>query len=259
MGSTKREKAVRTRARRAGRARRGREGIVLVIVMLVIVVSTATAAISVRSTQAELHSAGQQRLLRQTRAGSEAAMTTTIAWIDMLGNSAQLLDVWQTWTLGAPPRMHVYAEPEIQPFARHMAGRAWAKQQRALSTVSTGGSNPNSEVPVLGPLTVSDTMGSFGPGQAYSLSTVDAYSVDLTDCFRAPSGSSPGAPLGTGSGSLVVVQFYCVLTSHFSLRLGTNADKVDWTLGSNTYEQPKFARLSDSRATILTPGMLVAQ
>src|SRR5690349_7281006 len=70
----------RTCADRGGsrRARRQREGAVMLVVMLFLMIATASAAISVRSTQSELESAGQDRIAHQTRSSAEAAMMATL-------------------------------------------------------------------------------------------------------------------------------------------------------------------------------------
>src|SRR6476661_4998325 len=71
------------------RSRRDREGAVLLVVLLVVLIITSSLTVAVRSTQSEVRAAGEERVLRQTRASAEAAMTTTIAWIDMLGDAGQ--------------------------------------------------------------------------------------------------------------------------------------------------------------------------
>lgn len=239
------------------RSRRDREGAVLLVVLLVVLIITSSLTVAVRSTQSEVRAAGEERVLRQTRASAEAAMTTTIAWIDMLGDAGQWVDTWNTATSGAsPPRMVGFGAPSIDPANRHMAGRTWAVQQGALRGNGTAG-KPKEYAP-LSDANSDDPVGSFGPGQAYRLATMaDAYVVDLTDCSMAPSGSSAGAPVGGGASGLMVVQFYCVLTAHFSMQAtGATATKA-WTIGGQQYDQPRLATFNDSRATILTPEMIV--
>ena len=234
----------------------------MLVVMLFMLVATAAAVVSIRATQNELEAAGQERVMRQTRAASEAAMTTTIAWIDMLGDSGKWVDVWDEWmSAAAPPPMNFFGEPPIQNNARHMAGRTYSFQQN--------GPRKAGEHYPLSSADATDPIGSFGPNQAYTLPfdaatfnprrDMDMYAVDITDCALAPSSSSPGAPLSGGSESVSVVQFYCVLTAHVSMRMAGNTATNDWTIGTATYSQPRYAVLNDSRATILTPQMLVTR
>ena len=114
---------------------------------------------------------------------------------------------------------------------------------------SSGSGGGSSGIPI-------DTLGSFGPRQAYGLPP-EGYVVDVTDCAIAPSGHTPGAPVGGGAGSLKIVQFYCVLTARAHIQLSGAAAARNWTFGSFTYAQDPYTSEHDSRATILTPQMIV--
>jgi hypothetical protein len=258
--------------RRRRRARARREGAVMLVVMLVLMIATASAAVAVHTTQSELQAAGEERVALQSRYASEAAMMTTISMIDMLGDSGQWLDVWREWNKIPAPQMYRYAEPEIDPGNRHQAVRTTLGQETRLQSTTevpplngpqaasggsggggsgggSGSGGTSSGVPL-------DTLGSFGPRQAYGLPP-EGYVVDVTDCAIAPSGHTPGAPVGGGSGSLKIVQFYCVLTARAHIQLPGATASRNWTFGGFTYAQDPYTSEHDSRATILTPQMIV--
>jgi hypothetical protein len=267
-------RSMTARHRRRARAHARREGAVMLVVMLILMLATASAAVSVHTTQSELQAAGEERIALQSRYASEAAMMSTISMIDMLGDSGQWLDVWREWNKLPAPQMYRYAEPEIDPGNRHQAMRTSLGQETRLQTSTeiaplngpqsasggsgggggsggsggTGGSS-GSGVPL-------DTLGSFGPRQAYGLPP-EGYVVDVTDCAIAPAGHTPGAPVGGGTGSLKVVQFYCVLTARAHIQLPGAAAVRNWTFGAFTYAQDPYTSEHDSRATILTPQMIV--
>lgn len=246
----------------------------MLVVMLILMIATASAAVSVHTTQSELLAAGQERVALQSRYASEAAMMSTISMIDLLGDSGQWLDVWREWNKVPAPQMYWYAEPEIDPGNRHQSVRTTLGMETKLQSTSempplnapqsatggtggggSGGSSgsggASSGIPI-------DPLGSFGPRQAYGLPP-EGYVVDVTDCAIAPSGHTPGAPVGGGSGSLKVVQFYCVLTARARIALPTTlpAPKRSWTFGTFQYDQDPYTSEHDSRATILTPQMIV--
>lgn len=245
----------------------------MLVVMLILMIATASAAISVHTTQSELLAAGEERIALQSRYASEAAMMSTISMIDMLGGTGQWLDVWRAWNALPTPQMYRYAEPEIDPGNRHQAVRTTLAQTTSLqSTIEmpplsapqaasggtsggsggaggTGGSGGSSGM-------APDLLGSFGPRQAYGL-PAEGYVVDVNDCAVAPSGHTPGAPVAGGTGSLKIVQFYCVLTARAQIQLPGAATARNWTFGAFTYAQDPFMSEHDSRATILTPQMIV--
>jgi hypothetical protein len=270
------------RPRRSRRARKRQEGAVMLVVMLILMIATASAAISVQSTASEINASGQERVAVQSRYASEAAMMSTISWIDLLGNSGQWVGVLQFWAgQTAPPAMLPnYAEPAIPPNNRHMASRSTMQQQLALPRAN-GEIPPLSEAEATGtgggggasgsgaggstgsggstaPAAFSDPVGSFGPRQAYGPQP-EGYVVDINDCAQAPSGLSPGAPVGGGTGSLKVAQFYCVLTAHVRIGLPAGGGSEHWEFGNAalSYDKDRFENEHDSRATILTPQMLV--
>ena len=274
---TSRSIVARHYARRLRRGpRRRNEGAVMLVVMLILMIATAGAAISVQSTASELHAAGQERIGLQARYTSEAAMMTTIAWVDKLGDSNQWLEIWEFWAKqpAPPPTLPNYAEPAVPLTARHHASRTTMLQQLALSAPGeipplsmaaasgTGGSSGSGGTGTGGGSAVFvDNVGSFGPRQAYGPQP-EGYVVDINDCALAPSGLMPGAPVGGGPGSLKISQFYCVLTAHVRIELpGAGSGIVDeWEFGNIAfkYTRDRFTNDHDSRATILTPQMLVA-
>jgi hypothetical protein len=275
--SKRRDKALR----RGARARR-EEGVVILVVMLILMLFTAGAAVSIRGTQSELEAAGQEKLSVQTESVSEAAIATTTAWIDQLGDANMWLDLWARADTLPLPNMSVYGEPNIDlnPAMRHHAMRTVATQQMDLlrtglefpplsqpvaATGSGGGGSGGGGGGSGGALSFDDValgVGSFGPRQAYGLANdgtnTIGYVVDVTDCAQAPPTLAPGSPIGGGPGSLKIVQFYCVLSAHGRLQLPGPAVTRPWTFGSVTYNQDVFMSGHDARATILTPEMLVA-
>lgn len=251
---------VRRRAQR-------REGAVMMVVLLVLMVATASAAVSIRATQSEIQSAGQNRLAVQAHYASEAAMTSMFAYVDALG-PAQLCDFWSNASRLDPPVMAKYGEPEIAPASRRFASRAWAANLAGIQ-------NPNLERPVLSNAVASpnsgsggtgasgggggssgssgsDILGSFGPRQAYGLAARadDAFAIDFTDCFEAPASMNAGAQL---NGQPTEKRFFCTLTAHARMQMSSSVGTRVWTFGSVEYRQDPVVRGHDSRATILTP------
>jgi hypothetical protein len=120
----------------------------MLVVMMVLLVATASAAVSVHSTQSELRAAGHHRQAIQTRYVSEAAMMTTISWIDQLGQSGDWQTIMDEWKApNPPPQMWHFAEPKYcilnnactptEEAGRHHAMSVWQDQQEALSTLIT--------------------------------------------------------------------------------------------------------------------------
>jgi hypothetical protein len=256
---------------RRRRPARQREGAVMMVVLLILMVATASAAVSIQTTQSELRAAGHERVGMQAHYASEAAMIGTVAWIDMLGESGQFLEVLDTFD-GLPLSelsLLQFAEPDYRAdgSTRHHASRSSMRLQVALQDGDTTFACPTTCLP---PLTRAgdasgDAVGSFGPRQAYQ-PTINAdgnvdYAVDINDCMEAPSAAVPGAPLGGGQGSVRIVQFYCVLTARGRVHLdfANEADRPaarTWNQNTVNYDQARFTSAHDSRATILTPQMI---
>ena len=254
-----------TRRRARGRARR--EGAVMLVVMLILMIATASAAISIHTTQSELQSAGEERIALQSRYASEAAMMTTIAYIDKLGDDTggtAFAMMWKLWQQQQPPKMYEYAEPEVDPGNRHSAIRVtmpmeMAKQQTTeIAPLSgpvsgTGGGGGGGGGSGGGGSQPLDTLGSFGPRQAYGVSSI-GYVVDINECQAAPSGLTPGELSGGGNKPGQTSQnFICTLTVHTQVQLPGATASRGWRYGAFTYQQDPFASEHDSRATILTP------
>jgi hypothetical protein len=240
----------------------------MMVVLLILMVATASAAVSIQTTQSELRAAGHERVGMQAHYASEAAMIGTVAWIDMLGESGQFLEVLDTFD-GLPLSdlaLQQFGEPDYRAdgSTRHHASRSSMRLQIALQADTTFAC-PTTCLP---PLTRAgdasgDAVGSFGPRQAYQAALNDNgnvdYAVDINDCMEAPSAAVPGAPLGGGQGSVRIVQFYCVLTARGRVHLdfASEDDRPIRTWGSTfSYEQARFTSAHDSRATILTPQMI---
>jgi hypothetical protein len=270
----------------------------MLVVLLIIMVATASAALSVRTTHSELQAATSNRVGLQARYASEAAIMTTIAWIDMLGDSGQFLQIWREWEANDPPNMSKVGEPSLTADTRHHATRTSMKMQMALQADATFGCPTTCAKPLnpavsesgaagsggggtggggtgggtggtggggtgggtggsgggAGTSAAPDPFGSFGPYQAYE--PADDYFVDINDCMLAPSAAVPGAPIGGGPGSLKVVQFHCTVTAHGRIDV-PNAPGRNWTIDAQTYTQSATAATHESRATILTPQMIV--
>lgn len=254
---------------RRSRMRRGRreEGAVMLVVLLILMLATASSAISMGTVQSELRASGDDRIALQAHYLAETAIMTTLTWIDVLGQSGQWFDVWNTWAIGGarPEMVTSYGEPQFPAGMTGQASRTTMVQQRLLITDATQNE--------IAPVDSGDilTFGSFGPNQAYG-QVGDGYIVDITDCQVAGSSAVPGAPVGGGPGSLRVMRFSCVLTARARMALAEDrvADEAAlaaldatertrrWTVQAQTYRQLAFVRSHDARATILTPEMLVA-
>jgi hypothetical protein len=254
----------------AGRARRRaqrREGAVMMVVLLVLMVATASAAVSIRSTQSEIQSAGQNRLAVQSQHASEAAMNSMFAYVDKLG--PQLCQLWDYANSQLPPPMAMYGEPEIDSASRRNAARTWAfnlaglqdpvrDERPALSNAmlspNSGGTGASSGGGGSGGSSSDDLLGSFGPRQAYGLPprADDAFAIDFTDCLEAPASMNAGSQL---NGPRTEMRYFCTLTAHARLQTSSAASTRVWTFGSVEYRQDPLVRGHDSRATILTPAI----
>jgi hypothetical protein len=274
-GSSQHSKKLPTGKRRRKHARD--EGAVMLVVMLILMIATAGAAVSVHTTQSELQAAGQDRLALQTAYLSEAAIMTTTAWIDKIGNGSSWQKVWDGWGAQPPPDMAAYGEPAIDVSDlnayRHHASRTAATDQMfsqdptiefppvTESGASGSGGGGGGSGGATTNFSDASGLGSFGPRQAFGLDSAGGigpvgYVVDITDCFKAPSTFSPGNVVGGGPG-LTPHQFYCVLTAHGRIQLPTADRRArEWTFGGAVYSQDMFMSAHDSRATILSPEVL---
>jgi hypothetical protein len=248
-----------------------REGAVMMVVLLVLMVATASAAVSIRSTQSEIQSAGQNRLAAQSHYASEAAMNSVFAYVDRIDKD--LWCVWQKANAAPAPTMVVYGEPEFGGASRRNVARVWAAnvagiqdplldERAALSNAQpspnsgSGGTAASSGGGGTSGSSGSDLLGSFGPRQAYGVpSGDDAFAVDFTDCSPAPAAMNPGGQLNGPSGSPTEQRYFCTLTAHARLQTEGAASTRAWTFGSVEYKQDRSVRVHDARATILTPAL----
>lgn len=252
---------LRSPVRRSARARRAKrnEGAVMLIVMLVIMMATAASAVSVASTQNEIYGVGRERMEMHARYGSEAAMNTTLAWFDKVGNNGeQLATLWALWRTQVAPELRAYGE---LPIPAAQTGRHDAARNGVGTHVGQiDGVAPINDAPELAPdfggTPGTDRVGSFGPRQSYD---PVPYVVDITDCVEAPSTLTPGTQIGGGGGGLVPRQFFCVFTSRGRIAVPGGITKVFDFNGHTTTNTPIqiSGAMHDSRATILTPTMLL--
>jgi Tfp pilus assembly protein PilV len=277
--------------RRAARRRSARQqGAVLLVVLLVIMMATASAMLALHTVLSELRASGNQRVALQTRGVADAAMVTTIAWIDLLGSTNQWLSTLEMWRTNGPPDMGAYPEPAIDPILTHgFASRTTMAAQRHLNIAAanevgvvcnqgagasgsggsggsgsagagggggSGGSSSASGDGCDSSFDQANLVGSFGPHPGYAVSDV-GYVVDITDCMLAPAALAPGSPLGGGS-SYDVIAFNCTVTARG--RLEIDATTRSWNYGSTpAYTQRVFESANDARATIVTPEMIVSK
>jgi len=207
----------------------------------------------------------------QTQYAAEAALSTTLAWVDGTSLSGTFYSSQlKTWAdAAAAPTMRFFGEPEIAVGNRAWANRTrWEQQRLFLPTYETapltvaGGvvASPSTAQPV-------DEIGSFGPRTAYlpgfqSTAQTAAplmvdYVVDMYDCQQLPVTATPGSQINqTGSGVPQQLQFYCVITARGRSYLPGAATKV-WTLaGANTYAASRFSAAHDARGSLITPPIL---
>lgn len=248
--SEPRTKPLAARRRRARHRRQ--EGMALLVIMLIIVITTAAAAVSVQNTTAEMQAAGKERTLTQARYATEAAMQATLAWLDQVGNSGSFLNLWNTWQQLPPPEMRPYTGGHqiLDAFsARHHAARSLQTTQAMLPQVIAPVSDPNPALPI------PDFTGSFGPNQPYSM---EPYVVDITDCFEAPTSMTPGGQVNINASGVTSKQFFCTLTVRGRLEVrGLQGAAATWSLAGLDIEQERSGAAYDTRATILTPSMLL--
>ncbi len=259
----------------------------MLVVLLIIMTGTAAAMLALNTVHSELQASGQERVALQTRNIADAAMVTTIAWINLLGGTGQWLRTWDLWRVSGPPDMDNYPEPAIDPIlTTGFASRTTMGAERALNIEAAnevgivcnaapggsggsggsgsagmggaggaGGTTASNSDPCDSSFDTANMVGSFGPSQAYTLPANLGYVVDITDCIRAPAALAPGSPLG-GATSYDVIAFNCTVTARGRLEIG--AASRSWTYGASPgYTQRVFASAHDARAMIVTPEMIV--
>lgn len=245
----------RARVRRARMLRRRNDGAAMLVIMLIIIITTAAAAISVQNTSAEIRAVGRERMIIHARYAAEAALNTSIAWVDQLGNSGAFLDLWNQWAAQPPPDMLEFTGGHaiLNDASRHMAARSSTATQMQLPFTALPVTDTNNG---LDP--VPDPTGSFGPAKAYVAANAI---VDITDCQLAPASLAPGNQINAGAGGLTPRQFYCVLTVRGRLTVRNN--EGNWLTWDVTGIPPPGAVqdrsgvMHDARASILTPSMLM--
>jgi hypothetical protein len=238
----------------------------MLVVLLILLVATASAAVSVSNTQTELQSAGNERVAMQTRYVAEAAITASLAWVNIIQERFNV-----ALRPAAGNELAGYPEPEVAAgklIAMATIENVAAEQQNndevpAMSDaepyVSTGGSGgsggsagsvepPEPPPPAPAP---SDTTGSFGPEQSYGL-TPAAFIVHFTDCVKAPGALAPGEDLREGAAGPMA--WHCVATARGRLEPGGGATEQEWNFSAGkTFKQRVFASAHDARATIVSP------
>lgn len=240
------------RHRRARRMRRRsaerREGAVMLVVMLFLFVATASAAVSVRATQAELESAGQDRLAHQARASADSAMNGTLTFLDQLTDAQAWREAKERWQQnGTTPGMAAYCDAPVDPAFVGRSLRMFPESQTGLRDGSGG---PPLENPDVG-----ETVGSWGEERhAYGFNDArEAYAVDFSDCVMVPGSVVNGRNLADPTGQ----PYSCAVTVRFKLRLRGNDSTYPWTLrGAQACSEPRFAFTNDVRTTVIVPGSL---
>lgn len=242
--------------------KRSEEGAVMLVVMLILLTATALAGVSLQATQYELRAAGFDRTAVQTQYVSEAAMSTTLSWIDTTSldrSIMQHIDVWNKTAKG--PDVGLFGEPSLTTTNRQDSNRTQWSQQSRLTAVT------------LPPITVTnasnDPIGTFGPKSTYTPGTEDPnitnpavsdYVVDMYDCRRLTGAGTPGSQVNTsGSGAIRQFQLYCVVTARGrSFMFGTFTGKTKtWKTSDGTsYVVNRYTMAHDSRGTVLSPPII---
>jgi len=219
--------------------------------MLIIVMTTAAAAISVQNTTAEMQAAGRERVMMHARYAAEAALVSTVSWLDRVGGGP-LAETWLEWRENPPPQVAPFTAGHVIPAVagghRHEAARMTQRAQALISNGVPPVSSPNPTAPI------PDLTGSFGPSQAYSMQD---FVVDLTDCYEAPAMNNAGTQINAQLG-LVPQRFYCTLTVHGRLVINGNAGAgVTWVMAAFPpgVFQDRSGAAHDARAIIETPTM----
>jgi hypothetical protein len=234
--------------------RRSEEGVVMLIVMMILLTATTMASISLSATQFELRSAGFSRSALQTQYVSEAAMATTMTWVDVTSLDNGIMNHLDKWNGLGGPKMEQFGEPILTNTAD--ATRTQWVQQSQLAAVT------------LPPITrlgqSNDPVGTFGPRVAYNPGVEDAgnalpdYVVDMYDCRRLIGNGSPGSRVNTGgSGAIREMQLFCVITSRGRSFMPGPASKIWQTAAGVDYSVNRFTTAHDSRGTIVTPPIVI--
>jgi hypothetical protein len=245
--------------------RRSEEGAVMLVVMLILLTATALAGVSLQATQYELRAAGYNRTALQTQYVSEAAMATTLSWVDATSLDRSIMRHIGAWSAPAnPPDLDIFAEPPVPSGNRGDANRTQWSQQARLSNV------------IIPPITIpgasNDPIGTFGPRATFHPGTEDTtkadplysdYVVDMYDCRRLQGIGTAGTQINQGgSGTIQQIQLYCVVTSRgrsfmFSPTGFTGKTKT-WQTGSGTNVQfNRYTLAHDSRGTVVSPPIAV--
>jgi hypothetical protein len=235
--------------------RRSEEGVVMLIVMMILLTATTMASISLSATQFELRSAGFSRSALQTQYVSEAAMATTMTWVDVTSLDNGIVNHLDKWNGLGGPKVEHFGEPRLTPGNSPDATRTQWVQQAELAAVTLP--------PITMPGQSDDPVGTFGPRVAYNPGAEDStnllpdYVVDMYDCRRLRGTGSPGSRVNTGgSGAIREMQLYCVITSRGRSFVPGGASKI-WQTGAGNYSVNRFATAHDSRGTIVTPPIVI--
>lgn len=254
MSNTRSIRRISTRAR-------SEEGAVMLVVMLILLTATALAGVSLQATQYELRAAGFERSAVQTQYVSEAAMATTLSWVDVTSLSGDFLVHIDVWNTNKNPNLAQFGEPTLTAQNRQDANRTQWIQQARLTKVN------------LPPITMAgsdnDPIGTFGPRSNYHPGTEDKdvkdaalsdYVVDMYDCQPLTVSGTPGSQVNqTGSGTAREIQYYCVVTARGrSYMFGAFAgkEKIWRDPSGNKYTPSRFSIAHDSRGTIVSPPIV---
>ena len=222
----------------------------MLVIMLILMIATASAAVSVQTSQSELHAAGEARIAMQAHYASEAAIMSTVAWVDDIGDrEGAFTQLWRDGQSAAVPNMDRFAEPAIPAGT----GRRYAMRVTQMGQLRQF--DAAVEMPPLGvrdtAATIPDLYGSFGPRQVYQPTP---FTVDITDCAEAPLALTPGMPHGNGTPPFK--QYTCSFTARTRIQLPVlAANQRSWSFGTANYVQDPFMSKHDSRAIILTPAI----
>lgn len=233
----------------------------MLVVMLILLTATALAGVSLQATQYELRAAGFDRSALQTQYVSEAAMATTLAWVDATSLSGDILVHIDHWNVLKNPNLAQFGEPVLTDNNRQDANRTQWKQQKRLTKVNLP--------PITMPGSDNDPIGTFGPKSNYHPGTEDKdvkdaalsdYVVDMYDCQPLTVSGTPGSQVNhTGSGTAREIQYYCVVTARgrsYLFETFTGKEKT-WKLPDGTkYTPSRFSIAHDSRGTIVSPPIV---
>jgi hypothetical protein len=234
----------------------------MLVVMLILLTATALAGVSLQATQYELRAAGFDRTAVQTQYVSEAAMATSLSWVDVASLNGAIniqLSAWNKTAKG--PNLNQFGEPLLTDLNKKDANRTQWLQQRSLAAVN------------IPPLTVAgannDPIGTFGPRSNYMPGTEDPdqtdatladYVVEMYDCQRLQAAGTAGTQINqTGSGTAPQYQLYCVITSRGrSYLFGDVKGKAKtWQTADGTkYTVNRFTMAHDSRGTFISPPIV---